>query len=57
MSKEEHEEFHNELIEIEETLESRKQLIKTHEMQKFYDRTLHYLRWLQMEVEGEFTEE
>lgn len=50
---EEYDEFHDELTDFEELLEDKKHLIKTPEMKKFYDRILHDLRWLQMEIEEE----
>ena len=49
----EYEEFHEELEEIKELLNEKKSLIKTPEMQKFYYRVLHDLKWLQIEVEEE----
>lgn len=50
-NKEEYEGFFNELIDIEERIEANKKLINTSDLELFYERALHNLRWLRYEVE------
>ncbi len=57
MSEEDYEDFHNDLCEFEDLIESKKHLINTPEMQKFYDRINHDIRWLRMELEDIFEQE
>jgi len=54
---EEYDELHDELSDFEDLLEDKKHLIKTPEMKKFYNRIIHDLRWLMMEVEEELTDD
>ena len=54
--KEQYEDFNEQLIDFIETLGNNKGLIKTPIMEKFYNRSLVAIEWLQLEIEEEIEE-